>query len=250
MTPEAHVVFQLAEPEAKSIIDWRSGWPDALAYVLGLAAAWFGGWQAGDLIWSLWLSSLVIGYALIVWSIGQPIAVFSIIAWRSRNDPGGPGLRDIVTFCSVMIGVGLFLVAFFTVHFGGFHYVYSAILINIFPIVAPGIPHPDWLEKATYLEIVRRYWIFLPAAFLSHRAAFIRRTFLLDGNEPVKSWKEPGENNEMFKEPYKNVLRLHALIGFVAAAHIAGLDNFAVYAVIYSVYFFPWRLVRSEGEAE
>jgi hypothetical protein len=36
---------------------------------------------------------------------------------------------------------------------------------------------------------------------------------------------------------------MHLLIFFFAFAHFAGLDNFAVYAVVYAVYFFPWRML-------
>ena len=50
--------------------------------------------------------------------------------------------------------------------------------------------------------------------------------------------------------PYRNVVRMHMLIFFFAFAHFAGLDSFVVYAVVYAVYFFPWRLVRrAEGGA-
>ncbi len=44
--------------------------------------------------------------------------------------------------------------------------------------------------------------------------------------------------------PYKNVIRLHLLIFFFAFASFAKLESFWVYAVVYAVYFFPWRLVR------
>ena len=37
---------------------------------------------------------------------------------------------------------------------------------------------------------------------------------------------------------------MHLLIFFFFGAHFLGLENFAVYAVVYAVYFFPWRLVR------
>ena len=46
--------------------------------------------------------------------------------------------------------------------------------------------------------------------------------------------------------PYRNVVRLHLLIFFFAAAHFAKLDNFLVYAVVYAVYFFPWRLIKRD----
>jgi hypothetical protein len=39
-------------------------------------------------------------------------------------------------------------------------------------------------------------------------------------------------------------MRMHFLLFFFFFAHFAGLENFAVYAVVYAVYFFPWRLVR------
>ena len=47
-----------------------------------------------------------------------------------------------------------------------------------------------------------------------------------------------------FMTPYKNVVRMHLLIFFFAFAHFVRLENFFVYAVVYAVYFFPWRLVK------
>jgi hypothetical protein len=40
---------------------------------------------------------------------------------------------------------------------------------------------------------------------------------------------------------------MHMLIFFFFFAHFAKLENFAVYSVVYAVYFFPWRLVRRSG---
>ena len=48
--------------------------------------------------------------------------------------------------------------------------------------------------------------------------------------------------------PYKNVIRMHLLIFFFAAVHFAKIENFAVYAVVYAVYFFPWRVFRREPD--
>ena len=53
---------------------------------------------------------------------------------------------------------------------------------------------------------------------------------------------------QLFTEPYRNVMRMHMLIFFFFFAHFARLENFAVYAVIYAVYFFPWRLLRRAPE--
>jgi hypothetical protein len=247
ITPEATVTFRLdADPdEAKPA--WVSALPDALAFALGLAVARWAGWSSGDLIWSLWLSSLVVGYATIVWIIGQPAAALAALAWRTRNDPNCSPRTMLVFWALILVGAG-FLLAFFTVHFGGFHYVHSSILLSFFPIDAPGVAHANWPSRAIYAEIFRRYWVFLPAAFLSHRAAFLRKPLVLDGGQSLKSFARSGvKNRDFFAEPYRNVMRMHGLIFFFFLAHFAGLENFAVYAVIYAVYFFPWRLVRNDG---
>jgi hypothetical protein len=99
---------------------WADAWPDALAFVLGLVIAGLAKWDTGDLIWSLWLSSLVVGYAMIVW------AIFSR-AWGRVGE---------------MLG-GVFLLAFFTVHFGMFHFVHSMFLHQFFPLEGAAGDQPD-----------------------------------------------------------------------------------------------------------
>jgi len=247
VTPEATVTFQLAPDARKTRIDWASAWPDALAFVVGLAVARWAGWTAGDLIWSLWLSSLVVGFATIVWFVGNPAVVLPVLAWKSRNEIGN-SLGSMVTFMTVVLLGAALMLAFFAVHFGGFHFVHSGFLLSWFPIDVPGVAHPEMGGKAVYLEVLRRYWVFLPAAFLSHRAAFMSAPLTLDGKRWVESFARNGEaKRQFFLGPYQNVLRMHALIFCFGFAHYAKLENFAVYTVIYAVYFFPWRLVRSES---
>ncbi len=221
---------------------WASSWPDAVAFAVGLAVAWYARWTAADLVWSLWLSSLVVGYATIVWMVVQPAGEFVRVAWRERAlleaNPGAVAAFALL----ILVGVAFFL-GFFTIHFGGFQYVHSQILISFFPIET-GQGRATHADMATYVEIARRYWPFLPSAFLAHRAAFMRKPLSL---ESTKSLSQPGNKKkarDLFSEPYRNVIRMHLLIFFFFFAHFAGLENFLVYAVIYAVYFFPWRLVR------
>ncbi|HJP60386.1 MAG TPA: DUF6498-containing protein [Gemmatimonadaceae bacterium] len=221
---------------------WTSSWPDAVAFAIGLAVAWWTRWSAGDLVWSLWLSSFVVGYATILWMIIQPAGEFCRVAWRDRAVfSGNP--RALIAFVTLLIiGVSFFL-GFFTIHFGGFHYVHSQILISFFPIDT-GHGRPTNATMATYVEIARRYWPFLPSAFIAHRAAFMRKPFSLDPQTPLAGMTDNRKFGQLFSEPYRNVIRMHTLIFFFFFAHFAKLENFAVYAVIYAVYFFPWRLVR------
>ena len=199
---------------------WRDAWPDAVAFAAGLVIAWWAQWDTGDLIWSLWLSSITVGYAMIVWSI------FSR-AWGRVGE---------------MLG-GLFLLAFFTVHFGMFHVVHSMFLNGFFPLTegVRGAEAPD------YFEVIARYWIWVPVAFFAERAAFKRPPPRVLDTTSVKAAdiaarKARDGGAEMMK-PYVNVVRLHLLIFFFAAAHAMKWESFAIYAVVYAVYFFPWRLL-------
>lgn len=224
---------------------WTSSWPDAVAFAIGLAVAWWARWSAGDLVWSLWLSSFVVGYATIIWMIVQPAGEFCRLAWDQRAlFNGNP--RALIAFVALLvIGVGFFL-GFFTIHFGGFHYVHSQILISFFPIDT-GQGRATIANTATYVEIARRYWPFLPSAFIAHRAAFMRKPFSIGPRTSLAEMNDNRKFGQLFSEPYRNVMRMHVLIFFFFFAHFAKLENFAVYAVIYAVYFFPWRLLRRDN---
>ena len=203
---------------------WWKAWPDALAFVAGLALAWFNQWQTKDLVWSLWLSSLLVGYAMIVWDIfGMPVSGLKVAV-------GGEQPVDFSAAGSVIIFAGrLFLLAFFTVHFGGFHFVHAALLNWFFPVL-PG--HHGFLDWQLFLRVLADYWPFVLVAAVAERKTFRR------GPEVVRDGG--------LTRPYKNVVRLHLLIFFFALTSFLHLHNFAIYAVVYAVYFFPWRLVRKQ----
>jgi hypothetical protein len=43
---------------------------------------------------------------------------------------------------------------------------------------------------------------------------------------------------------------MHLLIFFFAFCHILKIESFLVYAVVYSVYFFPWRELKRSKEVK
>lgn len=229
--------------------NWAGAWPDALAFSVGLAVAWWAGWTAGDLVWSLWLSSLVVGYSLILWTIAQPALEIGRGAWRDRALAAAHPRSMLALGAILVVGV-LFFVGFFTVHFGMFHYGHSQFLISFFPIDAGGgVGRSTAADMSTYAEVMRRYWTFLPAAFLSERAAFMRKPLSLGPGASLAAAvaskkRTAGKVQSLMWEPYRNVARMHVLIFFFLFAHFTGLENFVVYAVVYAAYFFPWRLVR------
>jgi hypothetical protein len=217
---------------------WKSAWPDVIAFVSVLAVAWWTRARATDLVWSLWLSSLVVGYVIILWAIVRLPIQLVVRSWPERRLVLESLARNSLASTVILAVVGLlgllFTLAFFTVHFVGFHYVHAGILGSFFPFgEAWDSSRTLWThDLAMYREILRRYWIYLPAAFLAERAVFLR---------PPKG--------SITALPYRKVVRMHALIFFFAFAHFVGLDNFAVYAVVYAVYFFPWRMVAASPKA-
>jgi hypothetical protein len=236
---------------------WTSAWPDLIAFALGLGVAWASGWTTTDLVWSLWLSSLMVGYAMIVWSVIQPAIELGGLAWRGRAEADhsltSTNPRALVAVAAIAIAGGLFVLAFFTVHFGGFHYVHSQFLISMFPIDG----EHRTASLPVYMEVARRYWWALPSAFLAERSLFLQRTFNTPSAPPdvsvtataIAARKAANLRKPPVRimAPYVRVMRMHVLIILFGAVHAARLDGFAVYAFVYALYFFPWRLLRRDG---
>jgi len=217
---------------------WRTIWLDILAFALWLSLAGALQWRTTDLVWSLWLSSLLVGYAMIVWSIFGPI--LRVVAAGMGH--GAPVVQEVALSAVVLTG-GLFMLMFFTVHFGGFHYGHSMFLNAFFP-VTPGLDFPS---KAAYFAIFRRYWLFVLLAALSERKGF-RSWSGADSKSQGTAFKGAGTLG--MAEPYKNVIRMHLLIFFFFFAKIVHLENAWVYIVVYAVYFFPWRILRKPKPGE
>lgn len=230
---------------------WAEVWPDALAFALGLGLAWWNAWKTTDLVWSLWLSSLCVGYAIIVVTIFRPVAQIvagSAKAVRTATKGQVAGAAAVDVF---VLGGGLFMLAFFTVHFGGFHFVHSVFLNSFFPVIEQ--PVRGFQMGPVYAEVFRRYWPFVIVAAVAERTAF--RTppegppDTAVTPEAIARRKALADDSGLMA-PYKNVMRMHLLIFFFAFAHFAHFENFAVYAVVYFAYFFPWRLLqRTKAQA-
>lgn len=178
---------------------------DVLAF--GLTAFYIAAleWNARDMIWGLWVSSFCVGYAHIV------VAIFAS-AWQA--DGWGKLLMALG---------GLPLLAFFTVHFGMFHYVHSMFLNGFFPLV----DDQDVENIFNTLGVtVQHYWPLVLATFLSRFSDF--------------PWgMRSGQSGNTLMAPYGNVVRMHLLIFVFAGLHAAGWTDLALYPIV-AFYFVPW----------
>jgi hypothetical protein len=213
---------------------------DVISFAATVSVAAWQGWAAKDIIWGLWISSLIIGYSFIVLMIVSSCLHGSLPmrgrSSRSKGAIGGPGetgagrtLGRILLARAALAPAALFMLGFFTIHFGGFHFVHGLFLNGFFPLVewnpfgeAPGGVLGGFLVIIG--TALAQYWPFVLFSAISRFG---------DYRNEVASRGEPN----MFR-PYLNVVRMHLLIFVFAGLHAAGLESYAVYPVLF-FYFFP-----------
>jgi len=232
--------------------------PDVAAFALGLASARLLGWNTTDLVWSLWLGSLVIGYLSILAVIGKGASIGSAIV-ASDGFPAQYRSRAIL----IGSAVALFVLAFFSLHFCAFHAVHASFLSSFFPLDgAPkgafirGLFNPVGLWNDALHYVAPKYGVFLiPVAIAERRAllgsigALINAARLKPEQGIVRLLKSSGASaHGLFSRPYVNVFRMHLLIIFFGICHVLKIDSFPVYVVVYSVYFFPWSAFKKTAD--
>jgi hypothetical protein len=234
--------------------------PDALAFVIGLSLAWFLEWETTDLVWSLWLCSLVLGYLTLLSAIGGG-AVIGIRAIRHEDFKAEYRMHAIFGG----MATGIFFLGFFSFHFCGFHAGHSVFLRQFFPV--EGIPemgfgdafmNPPLLWWMVFKYLMVPYGIFLiPAIIAERKHVFLPLMKAIvavnAGEKPVslagvlkkgKNDKKKNPLGDAMGRPYINVVRMHCLIFFFAFCHAVKLDSFFIYAVVYFVYFSPWKEMK------
>ncbi len=188
---------------------------DVVAFSAAIVLAGALRWEATDLIWGLWLSSLVIGYTTIVATI--------VVGARQSGLP--PALA---------VPGALAVLGFFTVHFGGFHLAHGAFLGGFFPPDDVEGMRPGLLNVLPV--ILRLYWPFVLVSLVAKLPHLVPERAKL------------GATDHLMK-PYGNVVKMHLLIFVFAGLHVAGLTRYAIYPVLIA-YFFPWREFRAAVKGE
>ena len=229
---------------------------DVLAFGIGLSCAYFLKWKTTDLVWSLWLSSLVVGYLTILSILGCG-AVFGTALIRHR-DLGKQRLPAILGG----IALGAWFLGLYTFVFCGFHAGHSVFLQGFFPL--KGLPedgfgdafaNPPLLWVLVFRHLMKLYGLFLIAIIIAERrgvfsylpaalksTAHIKTAGELD--ELLGSRKSASQFGNAMVRPFVNVVRMHLLIFFFAICAALKVHSFLVFAVVYAVYFFPWSELK------
>jgi hypothetical protein len=261
------VAGRLIHTEGENVSQAKFKWPsfrrilpDFLAFAVGLGVAWFLGWRTTDLVWSLWLSSLVLGYLTILSTIGAGVGLGVMAV---ANDAFPPRQRSWV----ILLGSAsaLYLFGFFSLHFCAFHAGHAAGLSTFFPIkdlpakeLAYSFWNPIRLWKTVFQYLLPVYGLFLIPAIVAERKAVFASVLeaveaIRDGSycarvqDFVKLMSERKKpSHDPFVRPYINVLRMHLLIFFFAFCAAMKAESYIVYGVVYFVYFFPWTAFKDE----
>ena len=210
--------------------------------------AWHQGWPTQTLVWNLWLASLTMGYLTLALGMG-PLFQASLRHFQGNAGSRGIQAADPVVFSAPVAKVfallyTVFFVAFFTVHFGGFHWGHSLVLNHYLPNCPVGEAcQSPLLPLQSYREAIAQGWWFLPLCAVVE----VRRL------RAQRAATEPGDMNAtmaLLTKPYGNVVRMHLLIFYFFAVLTAGLPAPLIYTTVYAVYFFPWQLLRRHRPAE
>ena len=245
-------------PPRFSLPTLRETLPDLVAFTVGLGFAWMSGWKTTDLVWSLWLCSLVLGYLTILSAIGRCVFLGSAVIF-SDGFPGQLRAKAIL----IGSAVALFVLAFFSVHFCAFHAVHASFLSWFFPLT--DVPkraftsvfmNPISLWKVACHYLMPLYGVFLIPVIISERrvlfgsiGAMIHARRIASAEDAAQLFRAAGVSGQaLFSRPYLNVIRMHMLIFFFAISRALKIDSLPIYIVVYAVYFFPWSAFRKTAE--
>lgn len=191
---------------------------DGLGFALGLGFAWWNGWRVPELLWSLWLSSLVFGGSWMV-----------LVVLRARA-------RDADTSVASLRSMQASLLLFSVLHFGGFHLVHSLFLTALFPLV----PATEFGFGAHCLQVLQTCWPWLLAAACAEHSLLTDVPVVRLARYTADRARRP--QNLFGLDPmaaYRNVLRMHLLLLALMPLWHAGVPGFVLYGLAYTVYFWP-----------
>jgi hypothetical protein len=184
-------------------------------------------WTAGNMVWSLWITSLITGYGYLIAGIisnsfGNAILSEENLVNRLFQGSVHAGIK----YGLLIFGL-LFQLGFFTVHFGLFHFVYSIFLSQFFPIMDRSFERfPDFLFfVSTSFEA---YW---PVILFTLVASIRKFQRILSQNEV-----------NFTKRAYVNVIKIHLSIFLFAGLSATGINEW-MFLLIFIIYFFPFSAV-------
>jgi len=231
---------------------------DILAFCLTASMAFLFEWQANEMCWGLWISSLLTGWVVTISSVlrtllhlagihllreedldekGDPLSAY----FRSKTF--SPNTKDTknprASWPSILIAVGSVVIGAFTwFHFTFFHTVHALLMSFFLQMEPKNLFGPNGFINANQYDIfnylVTNYWPMILGTFIA------RRGIIFGGN--------PGIN---MKAIYQGVVRIHVFILLSAFLFFLIYFGIGVYQrvlllILLFLFFFPIRIFRRQ----
>ena len=207
---------------------------ELIAFIATLFCAFYLKWLSADIVWGLWITSLLIGYTRILYlagAIGRAVSAVSLLAG---------------------LGAAVFFIAFFTFHFGLFHYIHSVFLHHFFTL--PGLP-PSVLSKTgkaidpdftlVIVTCIKNYWPLIIGGYL----VALKKSLFSNSLEQTQDSKQSDSSkpisprnlmsSESLRDVYSTVVRMHILIILMGFLTVFELEQLALVLVLL-FFFFPF----------
>jgi|GEM_PF-2639936 len=214
-------------------------------FSFSLATAYFMGWNNTDLIWSFWITSLVVGYVTI---FRTSIAPLSLLAKLMLSPEDIKKFRELPTtmklktaiFVLIFIPISLFYVVFLSFHFCIFHFLIAYWLQVLMPHsdIADILADANGGQFYIYIQIIKTllmsYWI-----IVLQKLIFDYRTYWKSGSNKLTDVQHEFFSFEGIKRPYVQVVRIITLMVLLFWLNSIEANQYMIYVVIYSLFFFP-----------
>lgn len=201
-------------------------------------------WQANDLLWALWSSSLVVGYITIILA-----TLVMVLEPLPKNLPASPSVKQRQqpkSWVGKLLFL-LFMLVFFTIHFGGFHVGHALFLTAITEgsfqnLSVASVPLDEERDMVG--------WLFDQ---LSNSMWFIVCTGIATIPNIINHIRSDIPRQDLLKLPYVNVIKMHIMIFILVPVMLLGSPTIALLAVVI-VFFMPldlfWERFRRKRQAE
>jgi len=188
---------------------------DILAFLLTAAMAFTFEWQANELCWGLWISSLLTGWAVIISSVFRTLLHLAGIPLLRREDldekgdplssffrakafgskTGESGKNPMASCSSLLMAVGTIAIGAFTwFHFTFFHTIHALLMSFFLEMEPKTLFGPNGFINANQYDIfnhlVTNYWAMILGTFIA------RRGIILGGNPGLNLKAIYGGGNE------------------------------------------------------
>jgi hypothetical protein len=238
----------------------QSTFLDLLAFLLTATMAFTFEWQANELCWGLWVSSLLTGWAVILSAVLRTIlhlAGIPLLREEDLNEKGDPlsayfrartfspktkdPKRSTTSWSTLLIAVGTIAIGAFTwFHFTFFHTVHAMLMSFFLQMEPKNLFGPNGFINAKQYDIfnylIRNYWAMIFGTFMA------RRGMIFSGN--------PGLN---MKAIYQGVVRIHVFI--LLSAFLFFLIHFGIeiyqrvlLLILLFLFYFPLRAFRRQPD--